>query len=814
MFATYGYAQNASIHGVIKSKEQQVLIGASIIVASQKAGTYSNDKGEYKLDLIAGDNIEVSYSYLGFEKQVKSISLKAGEVKFLNIFLDAKIDSLPLTIISDKFIRDQPGLIRVDPKTFEFLPSASGGIEAYLKMLGANSNNELSSQYSVRGGNFDENLIYVNDFEIYRPFLIRSGQQEGLSFINPDLVGSVLFSTGGFQAKYGDKLSSVLDVTYKRPKRFGASASASLLGANMHIEGRSKNYRWSYLMGTRYRTNRYLLGSLDTKGQYQPTFADLQALITYQLSEKVFFEYLVNGSLNRYYFVPEDRVTTFGFVKRVLRLNIYFDGAEDNRFNTFMNGLAVRYEPNKRTTLKWQIAAYYNREDERFDVTGDYFIGEVQTDIGKSDFGQVLYSLGVGTTQDWGRNFLDAALFNAAHIGSYLSPKHFMKWGVTAQHEYIHDRLLEWQILDSAGYHIPYSSDYIATASYVKSENTLESNRIHGFVQDTWSIRNNSNAEVALTYGARVNYWTYNKQLFVSPRIQFSWQPKKWVRDYVFRASVGSYNQPPFYRELRRMDGSLNPELRAQRSIHIVAGSDHNFILWNRPFKFVTEAYYKFLFDINTYELDNVRIRYYANNDAKGFARGIDFRLNGELVKDAESWVSLSFLDTREDLKNDFYYVFDTTFTSTGQIQKLDTTIMHPGYIPRPTDQRVTFAIFMQDYIPGNDRFKVHLNLIFATGLPVGPPDLARYRDTLRLPPYRRVDIGFSAMLLGHKKRTEQTGINKYIRSMWMSLEVFNLLGISNTISYLWIKDYYNTTYAVPNYLTTRRLNLRLQINF
>ena len=300
-----------------------MLIGASIIVASQKAGTYSNDKGEYKLDLIAGDNIEVSYSYLGFEKQVKSISLKAGEVKLLNIFLDAKIDSLPQTIISDKFIRDQPGLIRVDPKTFEFLPSASGGIEAYLKMLGANSNNELSSQYSVRGGNFDENLIYVNDFEIYRPFLIRSGQQEGLSFINPDLVGSVLFSTGGFQAKYGDKLSSVLDVTYKRPKRFGASASASLLGANMHIEGRSKNYRWSYLMGARYRTNRYLLGSLDTKGQYQPTFADLQALITYQLSEKVFFEYLVNGSLNRYYFVPEDRVTTFGFVKRVLRLNIY-----------------------------------------------------------------------------------------------------------------------------------------------------------------------------------------------------------------------------------------------------------------------------------------------------------------------------------------------------------------------------------------------------------------------------------------------------------------------------------------------------------
>jgi hypothetical protein len=799
---------------VVKNKDQQSLAGASIQVPALKVGTYTNERGEYELELPAGDNIAISYSYLGYVKQTKLISLKAGENKVLVIILESRIDSLPQTVISDKFIRDQPGLIRVDPKTFEFLPSTSGGIEAYLKMLGANSNNELSSQYSVRGGNFDENLIYVNDFEIYRPFLIRSGQQEGLSFINPDLVGSILFSTGGFQAKYGDKLSSVLDVTYKKPKRFAASASASLLGANTHIEGRSKNYRWSYLMGARYRTNRYLLGTLDISGQYQPTFADLQALISYQLSEKTYVEYLANASINRYYFVPEDRVTTFGFVKRVLRLNIYFDGAEDNRFNTFMNGIAIRHEPNKKLTLKWLAAAYYNREDERFDVTGDYFIGEVQTDIGKSDFGQILYALGVGTTQDWGRNFLDAAIFNAGHRGTYMTKKHFTKWGLTAQHEYIHDRLLEWQILDSAGYHLPYSNQVISTSSYVKSENLLETNRLHGFIQDTWDILNDSVNDITVTYGARVNYWSYNNQLFISPRFQFSWQPRQWRRDYVFRAAVGSYYQPPFYRELRRLDGSLNTEIRAQRSYHIVAGSDHNFILWNRPFKFVTEAYYKLLYDVNTYELDNVRIRYYANNEAKGFARGIDFRLNGELVKDAESWVSLSFLDTREDLKNDFYYVFDTTFTGSGEIAKIDTTIKYPGYIPRPTDQRLTFALFMQDYIPGNDRFKVHLNLIFATGLPVGPPDLNRYRDTLRLPPYRRVDIGFSAMLLGHKKRNDVSGMNKYIRTLWVSLEVFNLLGISNTISYLWIKDYYNTTYAVPNYLTTRRLNLRIQANF
>lgn len=807
-------AQQAILYGTVKSKEQQALVGATVAAGSQNAGTYTNERGEFELQLQAGDNILVSFSYLGFEKQSKSITIKSGERKLLNVFLDARIDSLPQTIISDKFIRDQPGLIRVDPKTFEFLPNVSGGIEGFLKMLGANSNNELSSQYSVRGGNFDENLIYVNDFEIYRPFLIRSGQQEGLSFINPDLVGSILFSTGGFQAKYGDKLSSVLDVTYKKPKRFAASTSASLLGANVHVEGRSKNYRLSYLMGARYRTNRYLLGTLDISGQYQPTFADLQALFSYQLSEKTVIEYLANGSFNRYYFVPEDRVTTFGFVKRVLRLNIYFDGAEDNRFNTLMNGIAIRHEPNKRLMLKWLAAAYYNREDERFDVTGDYFIGEVQTDIGQSDFGQTLYSLGVGTTQDWGRNFLDAAVFNVGHRGTYMTERHFLKWGLTAQHEYIYDRLLEWQILDSAGYHLPYSNTEITTASYVKSENILQSNRLHGFMQDTWNLRNDSVTDLTITYGARFNYWTYNNQFFISPRLQFSWQPKKWTRDYVFRASVGSYNQPPFYREMRRLDGSLNPEIRAQRSIHIVAGSDHNFVLWNRPFKFVTEAYYKFLYDINTYELDNVRIRYYADNGASGFARGIDFRLNGELVKDAESWVSLSLLDTRENLKNDFYYVTDTSFTSSGEIESIDSTRTFPGFIPRPTDQRLTFAIFMQDYIPGNDRFKVHLNLVFATGLPVGPPDLNRFRDTLRLPPYRRVDIGFSAMLIGHKKRSEVTGVHKYIRSMWVSMEVFNLLGISNTISYLWLKDFFNTTYAVPNYLTTRRLNLRLQVNF
>lgn len=812
LFSTKAFSQ-ITVTGKVTGTDNAALVGATVLLKNTTEYAVVDANGNYNLTFHSPERTAtLRFSYLGYEASERTIDLDKVNIT-LNVKLASKVDTIGRTIIHGREIRDQAGLQKIDPKKFEYMPSTIGGIEAYLKVLGASSNNELSSQYSVRGGNFDENLVYVNDFEIYRPFLIRSGQQEGLSFVNPDLVGSLLFSTGGFQAKYGDKLSSVLDVTYKRPKKFAGSVGGSLLGGNAHLEGSSKNYRLSYLAGVRYKSNQYILGSLDTKGDYKPSFFDAQALVSYQLTENTTLEYIANVAFNRYLFEPEDRVTTFGTIKQVLQLNVYFDGQEVDRYNTLMNGLSLTFRPKKNLTLKFLASGYYAREDETVDITGDYFIGEVETNLGKQTFGQVLYSLGVGTSQDWIRNFLDASVVNAGHRGSFLSKsnRHFWQWGATAQWETINDRLKEWNLIDSAGYNLPYSNSEILMQGYINTTNKLQSYRFHGFVQDAWYL--NEEKSAALTYGLRAHYWTLNEQIVVTPRAQFSFTPKRWERDYVFRFAAGMYAQPPFYRELRDLNGLVHRDVKAQQSVHLVAGADHNFVLWNRPFRFVAEAYYKYLWDINPYELENVRIRYYAANKATGYATGIDLRLNGELVQGAESWISLSVLQTREDIKDDYYYTFDTTFVD-GEIAEFDTTTHHPGFIPRPTDQRVNFALYLQDYIPGNENFKVHLNLVFGTGLPVGPPDLNRFRDTLRIPPYRRVDIGFSALLLNGRKDKYNERFASKFKAIWFSVEVFNLLGVSNTISYSWLKDNYNTVYAVPNYLTSRRLNAKLQVNF
>ncbi|HZG00519.1 MAG TPA: TonB-dependent receptor [Chitinophagales bacterium] len=813
LLSTKAFSQT-TVTGKVTGDDNAPLAGATVLLKNTTEYAVCDPNGKYTLTFHSPERTAtLRFSYLGYEAMERTIDLDQVNVT-LNVKLISRIDTIKRTIITGREIRDQAGLQKIDPKKFEYMPSTIGGIEAYLKVLGASSNSELSSQYSVRGGNFDENLVYVNDFEIYRPFLIRSGQQEGLSFVNPDMVGSLLFSTGGFQAKYGDKLSSVLDVTYKRPKKFAGSVGGSMLGGNAHLEGSSKNYRLSYLAGVRYKSNQYLLSSLETKGDYKPSFFDAQALVTYQLSEKTTLEYIANVAFNKYLFEPVDRVTTFGTIKQVLQLNVYFDGQEVDRYNTFMNGLSITTRPRKNLTLKFLASGYYAREDETVDITGDYFIGEVDNNLGNQSFGQVLYSLGVGTSQDWIRNFLDASVVNAGHRGSLLSNSncHFIQWGATAQWETIHDRLKEWNIIDSAGYNLPYSNTEILMQEYINTINKFDSYRFHGFVQDSWYL--NEEKSMSLTYGLRAHYWTLNEQFVVTPRAQFSFTPRRWERDYVFRFAAGRYAQPPFYRELRDLNGVVHRDVKAQQSVHLVAGADHNFTMWNRPFRFVAEAYYKHLWDVNPYELENVRIRYYADNLATGYATGIDLRLNGELVEGAESWISVSVLHTREDIKGDFYFTFDTTYSSPGEIAFIDSAKFYPGFIPRPTDQRVNFALFLQDYIPGNENFKVHLNLVFGTGLPVGPPDLNRYRDTLRIPPYRRVDIGFSALLLNGRKDKYQDRFASNFKAVWFSLEVFNLLGVSNTISYSWLKDNSNTVYAVPNYLTSRRLNAKLQVNF
>ncbi|MBA3648818.1 MAG: TonB-dependent receptor [Chitinophagales bacterium] len=810
------YCQIATLYGNIRDEVNMPLKSVSIKLSSTGNIFLSNETGDYEIEIPSDKNVTVTFSFVGFENYEKLVHLNPGQRYPLYVIMVSKPIIINDVTVQNQEIRDQAGMVKIDPKNFAALPSASGGVEAILKVLGAQSNNELSSQYSVRGGNFDENLVYVNDFEIYRPYLTRSGQQEGLSFINPDLVSSLQFSAGGFQSKYGDKMSSVLDVDYKKPVRFGGSASISLLGGSLTLEEASKDQRFTLLIGARYKSNQYLLNSLPTKGDYHPSFSDFQTYLTYDISDKISLEGIANYSGNTYQFVPDSQVTTFGTIKTTLRLRVFFDGQEIDRYTNAMGGIALNYKPVKNLHLKFLASAYKDREDETYDILGEYFLGLVNNSFGSSGFGNVLFSLGVGGDQEWGRDFLDASVVKLEHKGFYTSANHYVQWGLGINREENSYNLSEWSHIDSAGYSLPYSTSSVFLQNVIRNTFNITSFRYSGYLQDAWTL--NAEKDFILNAGARFTYWDFNRQFLISPRAQVSYQPR-WKHDLVFRASVGVYDQPPFLRELVDLYGNIHPGVLAQRSVQFVVGTDYNFKIWDRPFKFVSEIYFKKLTDLNPYELDNVRIRYYGLNDATGFAEGIDLRLNGDFVKDAESWISISWLKTKENLIDDFDYsfTFDTTFNENNSVHDIttDTTIVHPGYIPRPSDQRINFGMFFQDYIPGNENFKVHLSVLFGTGLPTGPPDHFRDRDTLRLSPYRRVDIGFSYLLLdGKKEKNLQSKLWHNFKSSWIDLEVFNLFGVSNEISYSWVKTTDNAVFAVPNYLTSRRINLRLVVNF
>ena len=683
--------------------------------------------------------------------------------------------------------------------------------------------------------------MYVNDIEIYRPFLVRSGEQEGLSFVNSDMVSSILFSAGGFDAKYGDKMSSVLDIKYRKPRGFAGSASMSMLGGALHLEGVSENYRLSYQLGIRQKSNQYLLNSLNTKGDYNPSFTDVQTLFIYDITDKWEIDLLANYSRNRYNTIPLTRETEFGTVNEALRLTIFFDGQEIDKYETYMGAISNVYRPNSDITLKLITSAFRTFESEAFDIQGQYWLDELEKDIGKDDFGEVKFNRGIGTYLTHARNDLDAFVYNAEHKG-YLSngsASHttgkslYLLWGIKYQHESINDRLSEWNMLDSAGFSLPHPADsvgytipalqpaqIIEVQDLLKTKINIRSNRYSGYLQNNWTWSSKDTTELTFTSGIRANYWDLNKQMLVSPRVSFSIKPN-WKNDVIFRAATGYYYQPPFYRELRDLNGKINYNLKAQKSIHFVLGSDYNFKAWNRPFKFVSEIYYKHLENLVPYEIDNVRIRYYAENSANGYATGIDLKINGEFVKGIESWASLSVMKTEEDIEGDFYYEYYNaegvkiipgfTFDQ----QAVDSTRFEPGFIPRPTDQRVNFSLVFQDYLPRFPNYKMHLNLVFGSRLPFGPPTFERFKDTLRIPPYRRVDIGFSALLFDKNKREETPKrLLKHLNTIWASLEVFNLLGINNTISYLWIKDVTNRQYAIPNYLTARLLNVKLIVKF
>lgn len=823
--------ENAVVSGTITDNKFNKLENVTVTIKGYPVKTITSKQGYYELTVPSGKNLYLFITCIGYNTDTVLINLKSGQRFSLNSILIPSTTVLPnLTITENLSISNS--LVKIDPRVATVIPSASGGIESILKTLpGVSSNNELSSQYSVRGGNFDENLVYVNDIEVYRPFLVRSGQQEGLSFVNADLVSGINFSAGGFEAKYGDKLSSVLDIQYKKPIEFAGSVSGGLLGFSAHAEGISPNTRVTYLIGVRRKTNQYLLRSLETKGDYKPSFTDVQGLVNVMLNEKMDIDFLVNYARNKYNVVPATRETDFGTLNDALRLTIYFDGQEEDRFETFFGATSFNFRPKKNVLLKFIASGFHTLESETFDIQGQYWLDQLDASFGNDGFGSVAFNKGVGTFLNHARNFLDVTVINAEHKGSYIKDNVITYWGLKYQHEIINDNISEWQMIDSAGYSLPHSPDSVGYTNplvqpyypllmqdVVKAKIDLSSNRYSGYFQKKWIFESDSTG-FSITAGVRGNYWDMNNQFIFSPRTTLSYKPD-WESDYIFRLSAGVYSQPPFYRELRDIYGVVNKDLKAQKSYHFVVSSQHDFEAWKRPFRFVSEIYYKYLDDLIPYEVDNVRIRYYANNKAHGYATGIDMKVNGEFVKGIESWASMSVMQTREDIEDDYFYKYYNKsgeeiisgYTTDNVV--FDSVRHEPGYIPRPTDQRVNFALFFQDFLPKNPTYKMHLTLMFGSSLPFGPPSLERYKDTLRIPPYRRVDIGFSKQLKSETSKVKVKSPLRYFKSVWLTLEVFNLLQVNNTISYLWVKDVNNRQYAIPNYLTPRQLNLRVIARF
>ena len=823
--------ENAWVKGVATDTLGKPVPSVFVTVNKGKKKISTDAEGNYRIEVPSGKDLNLEFSSSKLKQIFTLLPLKPGEEFVFNPTLRFEYEQDPIDISRRRIVR--PMMVYVKPHDFEMQPNTSGGIEGIVKIigLGVSSNNELSSQYNVRGGNYDENLVYINGIEIFRPQLARSGQQEGLSIINSDMVQYLNFSSGGFEAKYGDKLSSVLDIHYKEPDTFSAKVNASLLGGGITLEGSSENHRFRYLAGGRYRTNQYLLNTLNIQGNYQPRFTDAQVWLTCDITDKLNVGYLSYYGNNRYLSQPQTQQTSFGTATQSFQLNVDYFGQDILEYSTWLNGLTFKFKATKNDSIEWTSAAYINDERELQDVGGDYLLGQLDNDPSSNHFGKVKALLGSGEYFTHARDILFYTIVNTEIKGGHTNRRNLnFQWGLKAQHENIQDQLSEYHYIDSSGYSVPHNPaignnahEQLLMNQYVYSQNNQSWNRYSGFVQNSWLLSKESNATLSL--GTRANYWDYNKELLISPRFLFYFEPNlkynnkllaqnlpdsivaaKYRTPWRLKAAGGIYDQPPFYRELRDLYGTLNSNIRAQKSAQIILGSDYTFRLWDRPFKFTTEAYYKYLWDIIPYEIDNVQIRYFAKNNAVGYATGVDFQINGEFVKDNPSWISLSFLHTMEDIKDDVYTRVDQ---NTGETQTI-----HPGYIPRPSDQLVRFSLFFQDYLPGRPKYRVHLNFVYATGLPFGPPDYNRYKDTLRYPSYYRTDIGFSRMIYDREKMGPKTGLRKHLKSIWASLEVFNLFNINNTISYQWVQDVAGNNWGIPNYLTSRRFNLNIQVKF
>ena len=865
LFSAFAYGQQKRVKGFCIDKKGKAIENAFVKVnTSPVQNSYTDKNGQYEFGLNIGDSVTLVYRANDITIK-KSFTISTSFNQFPDVEFPVLLQE-GVTIIEE----------RQNPFELETLPlvdaqKLTGSIEKSLVLTtAATSNNELTTNYNVRGGNYDENLVYVNGFLVYRPFLTRSGQQEGMSFIHSALVESVSFSAGGFDTQYGDKLSSVLDITYKTPKTFKASLMASLLGAEAHVE-QSTGERFNYIIGARYRSNGYLLNALPTQGSYNPVFTDAQISTNLKLTDKLTWSTLLHYSSNNYRFSPETSETDFGTANEAYSFKIYFDGQEQTKFETMMGGVSLKWKPSEKTNLDLYATAFQTTEREYFDIQGQYFINELETDPSKEEYGDSIAVLGIGTFLNHARNRLDATIINIYHNGKHeffngftdesrlRYRNHHMRWGLSFQMDQFNDVLSEWRMIDSAGYSIPQSnSNEVELFEVIKGDLSLTNERYTGFVQfnSSWSKNNKnvivsrpykegehgrkkklwctdtlqeSSAKWALTFGTRGGYTSINDELYITPRAALIYYPRSYFvknnriykRNVSYRLSSGMYYQPPFYREFRYFDGTLRTDVKAQKSVHVVAGTDFYFNMWQRemPFKFSGEVFYKYLWDVNPYQIENVRTRYYAENNAVAYAYGIDLNIHGEFVEGIESFFKLGLLSTKEDIVDDQYIEYYNVageriiFGYSEDQVVVDSAIIYPGFIPRPTDQLFNFGALVQDQMPGLESFTVQMGKQFGTRLPYGPPDPTRYKDTLRMKSYFRVDLGMSYDFLG-KSKSKHAFWRKNFSQALLSFEIFNLLGINNVLSKQWIQDVSGRYYSIPNYLTQRRFNLKLILRF
>ncbi|MGB0883479.1 MAG: TonB-dependent receptor [Flavobacteriales bacterium] len=783
-------AQETKVWGYVVSEDGEALANTAIFV-SEKKGVTSSESGYYELFLPSDSVYSLRASNVAFKPWKKRLKLKSGQEKRIDIRLYYDVNLMTTVELTDNTHKDRlNNNIEIKVKDINKLAGANNSVEALIKQTtSAIGNNELSSQYNVRGGNFDENLVYVNGLQIYRPFLVRTGEQEGLSFLNSDMVESIRFSAGGFEAKYGDKLSSVLDISYREADTLSLKANLSFQGAGLTISNPFKvaNRPLSFIGSFRYKSPTFLLNSLETQGDYRPRFSDAQVFMKYDLSLRSDFSFLGNYSQSVYQFIPESRTSTFGTASDVKQLYVYFEGQEVDNYDNSNLAFKWDYKASDQIQLSWQASHFRTLEREFYDIDGYYILGLVDNNPGSENFGSVTSVTGVGEFLNHGRNEFYAQVSNLNHRGVWTSDDQLSKWswGIDVQNESIEDQLLEWQYIDSLGFSVNDNTNDLELYESVRTSNTIHSNRMFGFAQYEHKFLAKDSALWAYNVGLRAQYWDLNQELFLTPRSHVSYKPH-WEKDIVFRYALGMYNQSPFYRDLRAKNGELNRNLKSQKSVQTSFSLDYNLEIWNRPFRMTSEVYYKKLWDVVPYELENLQIRYLPFEQARAYVYGLEWRLNGEIVPGDESFVSFGFMQNKEDILGDGH-----------------------GYIPKPTEQVFSMSMFYQDHFKNHKDIKFHLSASYATGMPFGAPNTARAAQTLRNSSYRRVDVGFSKALI---KKRSQKGFKKHIKNAWASIEILNLLNINNSAGHLWVSDANRTQFAVPNYLTGRMINLKFSV--